>query len=80
VCEQTGVTSLVLVNAMIPESGETPGEWWRNTRHRDSKREQNVRDGRAADASFDPLADFFHDVPRDVSGIVYYESCGAGMD
>src|SRR4051812_21715066 len=28
VCERAPVRSLVLVNAMIPVPGETPGEWW----------------------------------------------------
>ena len=27
----TPVSSLVLVNAMVPVPGETPGEWWANT-------------------------------------------------
>ena len=57
---------LVLVNAMIPAPGETPGEWWKNTRHSEAKREQHLRDGRRADAPFDPLIDFFHDVPQPV--------------
>lgn len=56
VCAQVAVARLVLVNAMIPKPGETPG----------AKREQNRRDGRPADAPFDPLVDFFHDVPRPV--------------
>jgi pimeloyl-ACP methyl ester carboxylesterase len=66
VCEQVPVALLVLVNAMIPKPGESPGEWWRNTGHREAKRQRNVHDGRAADAPFDPLADFFHDVPQRV--------------
>jgi pimeloyl-ACP methyl ester carboxylesterase len=51
---------------MIPKPDETPGEWWRNTRHEQAKRQQNLRDGRRADAPFDPLIDFFHDVPQPV--------------
>jgi pimeloyl-ACP methyl ester carboxylesterase len=51
---------------MIPKPGETPGEWWGNTGHGEAKRQQNVRDGRGADAPFDPLIDFFHDVPQSV--------------
>jgi len=66
VCQQVRVALLVLVNAMIPKPGETPGEWWRNTRHEQAKRQQNLRDGRRADAPFDPLIDFFHDVPQPV--------------
>lgn len=60
------VASLVLVNAMIPKPGERPGEWWTNTHHAEAKREQNRRDGRAAEAPFDPLLEFFHDVPQPV--------------
>lgn len=66
VCRQVRVAMLVLVNAMIPKPGETPGEWWGNTGHTEAKRQQNVRDGRRADAAFDPLIDFFHDVPQPV--------------
>lgn len=66
VCKKVGVAFLVLVNAMIPNPGETPGEWWGNTSHGEAKRQQNLRDGRRADAPFDPLIDFFHDVPQPV--------------
>lgn len=66
VCKEVPVALLVLVNAMIPQPGETPGEWWANTRHKDAKRQRNLRDGRTADAPFDPLIDFFHDVPKPV--------------
>lgn len=66
VCEQIAVSLLVMVNAMIPEPGETPGEWWRNTGHHEAKCEQNRRDGRDDDTPFDPLFEFFHDVPQPV--------------
>jgi pimeloyl-ACP methyl ester carboxylesterase len=66
VCQQVPVRLLVLVNAMIPKPGETPGDWWANTRHGEAKRQQNLRDGRRADAPFDPLTEFFHDVPQPV--------------
>ena len=66
VCQQVPVRLLVLVNAMIPQPDETPGDWWANTRHGEAKRRQNLRDGRRADAPFDPLTDFFHDVPQPV--------------
>jgi pimeloyl-ACP methyl ester carboxylesterase len=66
VCKELTLAMLVLVNAMIPRPGETPGEWFTNTRHEAAKREQNRRDGRTADAPFDPPIDFFHDVPRPV--------------
>lgn len=66
VCQQVPVALLVLVNAMIPKPGETPGAWWSNTCHDEAKGQQNQRDGRPADAPFDPLVDFFHDVPQPV--------------
>ena len=67
VCERVPVSALVLVNAMIPRPGERPAEWFVNTHHNEAKREQNVRDGRSADAPFEPLVDFFHDVPQSVT-------------
>ena len=67
VCERLPISLLVLVNAMIPNPGETPGEWWGNTGHAQAKRQQNLRDGRRGDAPFDPLVDFFHDVPKSVA-------------
>jgi pimeloyl-ACP methyl ester carboxylesterase len=66
VCEQLPVSLLVMVNAMIPKPGETPSEWWKDTGYYDAKREQDRRDGRDADAPFDPLFEFFHDVPQPV--------------
>ncbi|MBK7541955.1 MAG: alpha/beta hydrolase [Candidatus Competibacteraceae bacterium] len=66
VCEKAPIAMLVLVNAMIPKPGETPGEWWSNTRQAEAKRKKNARDGRNADAPFDPLIDLFHDVPQPV--------------
>ena len=66
VCQKVPVAMLVLVNAMIPKPGETPGEWWGNTGQAEAKRQQNVRDGRKPDAPFDPLLDFFHDAPQPV--------------
>jgi len=48
------VASIVLVNPMVPVAGESPGQWWAATRH-----DQAVPD-------FDPVEDFFHDVPAAV--------------
>jgi len=71
VCKKVRVAMLVLINAMIPKPGETPGEWWGNTGHGEAKRQRNVRDGRRADASFDPRIDFFHDVPQPVVDVAW---------
>lgn len=60
VYEQTGGGLLVLVNAMIPKPGETPGEWWNNTRHAEAK-----------PTPFDPLEDLFHDVPTAVKDAAF---------
>ena len=67
VCQRVPVSALVFVNAMVPKPGERPGEWFVNTHHNEAKRQQNVRDGRLADAPFEPLVDFFHDVPQSVT-------------
>ena len=64
VCARLPVRLLVFLNAMIPKPGESPGEWFDNTHQRDARREQAVREGRAVDAPFDPLVEFFHDVPQ----------------
>ena len=60
VYERAGAALLVLVNAMIPKPGETPGEWWKNTRHAEAKR-----------TPFDPLEDLFHDVPPAVTDAAF---------
>ena len=66
VCRELPAAALVLVNAMIPKPGERAGEWWTNTRYEEARRQQNRRAGRAVDAPFDPLIEFFHDVPQPV--------------
>jgi pimeloyl-ACP methyl ester carboxylesterase len=54
VASQVRVASIVLVNPMVPTAGESPGQWWAATGHT-----QLV-------PQFDPVEDFFHDVPEDV--------------
>jgi pimeloyl-ACP methyl ester carboxylesterase len=68
VCEQLpgSVSLLVLLNAMIPQSGETAGEWWANTGQPEAQREKELQDGRPTDAEFDPISMFFHDVRQEV--------------
>ena len=65
VCEKLGARMLVLLNAMVPAPGESPGEWFAATAaDRDQARaEQVAREGRTAGDEFDLIADFFHDVP-----------------
>ncbi|GAA5127256.1 alpha/beta hydrolase [Haloechinothrix salitolerans] len=64
VCERAHVTLLVMLNAMTPLPGEAPDTWWEATGHAEARAEHATREGR--DPGFDPMADFFHDVPQDV--------------
>lgn len=67
VCGRVPVDLLVMLNAMVPSPGETPGEWWANTGHATARAEQAARDGRDLDAGEDLRDTFFHDVS---SGVV----------
>lgn len=64
VCERVAVRELVLVNAMIPVPGETPGEWWDNTGWAAAK--QAAAAARGYSPEFDDETYFLHDVPPDV--------------
>jgi pimeloyl-ACP methyl ester carboxylesterase len=65
VCARTPVRLLVLVNAMIPQPGETPGEWWGNTGWETARVAAAAAGGYPAD--FDLATYFLHDVPADVA-------------
>lgn len=67
VCERVPVDLLVLVAAMVPAPGESPGAWWDNTGWQQAKRELDAREGRVVDAEFDLKTTFFHDVPPQVT-------------
>jgi pimeloyl-ACP methyl ester carboxylesterase len=54
VCDRVPVELLVLVAAMVPKPGESPGEWWAATGH-------------VFPEPFDPEAVFTHDLPPDVA-------------
>jgi pimeloyl-ACP methyl ester carboxylesterase len=66
VCARVPVSLLVLVAAMVPVPGESPGDWWENTGHAAAKRKQAEADGRGTGEDDDPATLFFHDVPPDV--------------
>jgi pimeloyl-ACP methyl ester carboxylesterase len=66
VCEELPIGMLVFVNAMIPKPGETPGEWFATTKQAEAKRAHDMAEGREPGAPFDPLVEFFHDVPQAV--------------
>lgn len=54
---------LVLVAGMIPVPGESPGEWWTNTGHREAVERQAASDG-GRTGHEDPLMSFCNGVPR----------------
>ena len=66
VCQRVPVDLMVLVAAMVPVPGETPGDWWANTGHAEAVRAKAAHDGRPVDAEFDPVEVFLHDLPPDV--------------
>lgn len=76
VTERASVAMLVMVNAMIPVPGETPGEWWSNTGSPDAKRRHDIAEGRDPDAPFDAIVTFFHDVPARVREEAFKEDPG----
>jgi pimeloyl-ACP methyl ester carboxylesterase len=66
VCDRVPVDLLILVAAMVPRPGESPGEWWANTGQDRAMREQAERDGRTTGDHLDEVETFLHDVPPDV--------------
>ena len=66
VCERVPVDLMILVAAMVPQPGESGGEWWANTEHAEA---------RGPDASDDPVEMFLHDVPDDVAARVGRTTC-----
>jgi pimeloyl-ACP methyl ester carboxylesterase len=54
VCERVAVALMVLVAAMVPRPGESPGEWWANTGH-------------IFPDPFDPADVFTHDLPPELA-------------
>ena len=64
VCERVPVAELVLVNAMIPEPGETAGEWWTHTGALEA-RDEAARAG--GYGPFDEATYFLHDVDADIA-------------
>jgi len=65
-CARLSVSHLFLINAMIPEPGETPGEWWTNTGQSEAMRRHDIEEGRDPDAGFDLETYFLHDLPPEV--------------
>ncbi|MET0831274.1 MAG: alpha/beta hydrolase [Acidimicrobiia bacterium] len=66
VAEWCSVDALVLVAGMVPAPGESPADWWTNTRYRQAVEEQARLDG-GLTGSDDPFVAFYHDVPRAIA-------------
>ena len=66
VCRRVAVRLLVLVAAMVPKPGESASGWFAATGWAEAHLEQAKREGRPTDDGFDPMIEFFHDVPADV--------------
>jgi pimeloyl-ACP methyl ester carboxylesterase len=58
VCERVPVQQLVLVAGMVPAPGESPRDWWANTRY-----ESDAGDG----GEDDVIATYYHDVPPELA-------------
>jgi pimeloyl-ACP methyl ester carboxylesterase len=65
VAARTELERLVLVNAMVPEPGETPGEWWENTGSEPARAAAANSGGYGTE--FDLETYFLHDVPPEVA-------------
>lgn len=52
---------LVFLNAMLPQPGETAGQWWDAVDQASAFRAAALLDGRDPDAEFDVVELFFHD-------------------
>jgi len=65
VADRVAATLIVLVNPMVPTAGESPGQWWDATGQDRAMADYFRRIG-LPDKDFDPVEDFFHDVPAPV--------------
>jgi pimeloyl-ACP methyl ester carboxylesterase len=69
VCDRVRVEMIVLLAAIVPAPGESPGEWGENTGQRRAMAEHAARHGTPAtlESDEDIEAMFFHDVPPDIT-------------
>ena len=70
VADRRPVDLIVLVNAMVPAPGEKARDWWANT-GQDQARIEHLKQIGVPPRDFDPVQDFFHDVPDDVKHVVF---------
>lgn len=69
VTAKCSVSAIVLVNAMIPAPGETPGDWWSNTGSSEARAAADRAAGR--DGVLDPEVYFLHDLPAETKAEAY---------
>jgi pimeloyl-ACP methyl ester carboxylesterase len=62
---RTGCALLILLNPMVPAPGESAGQWWAATGQKAAMTAQLTALGLGRN-TFDPVEDFFHDVPTPV--------------
>ena len=67
-CDRVPVGGLILVNAMVPAPGETPGEWWAATGAIDARIAAAEAGG--YDTEFDLEVYFLHDLPQEEASAV----------
>lgn len=67
-CDQVSARKLILVNAMVPVPGETPGAWWSETGAVEARIEAAKVGGYSID--FDIATYFLHDLPPDDAAAV----------
>jgi pimeloyl-ACP methyl ester carboxylesterase len=67
VCDRCPARLLVMVAAMIPQPGESGGEWWATTGQEQAATELARSQGRSTEG-FDPIEIFLHDLPADTLG------------
>ena len=65
-CARKPVEQLVLLNAMLPEPGETGEAWWSNTGQREAQLEYLATIGVSPEEADDDRVLYYHDVPSDV--------------
>ncbi|TCO55073.1 alpha/beta hydrolase [Actinocrispum wychmicini] len=73
VCTRVKVDLLVMVAAMTPKPGESPGDWWVNTGSAEARQQSDEALGRSADEPFDFMFTFFHDVDPKVTEELFTE-------
>jgi pimeloyl-ACP methyl ester carboxylesterase len=69
-CEQLAVERLILVNPMIPQPGETAGEWWDAVGWSADAQASAEREGRPEPDVTDLETLFFHDLPPDLAEVM----------